>query len=109
MNIPRDKKFFEHGEWLEILAEKNINEHTKEIFSRFVRESIEDGYRWEYYRSLEFMSQEGPDWEDLTEEQRERIRQTQNEHARAMQAFGEAISSGNMEEIDRAGRKMIGK
>jgi hypothetical protein len=39
MNIPRDKKFFEVGEWAELLAEKDITEHPKEVLERFIREA----------------------------------------------------------------------
>lgn len=107
MNIPRDKKFFEHGEWLEILKDTELTAQPKEVFSRFVRESIEDGYRREYYGALEWTGVEGPDWEDLSEEQRERIRETQRKHARAMHAFGKAIASGNADSIDEAGKALM--
>ena len=102
-NIPRDKKFFEHGEWAELLAEKDLMDHPKEVFSRFVRESIEDGYRREYYWALEWTDSEGPDWEDLTEEQRENIRKKSREQAQAMAAFGKEIASGDADKVKAAG------
>lgn len=95
-NIPRDKKFFEHGDWVELLAEKDLMEHPREVFSRFVDESIEDGYRREYYWALDFYSHDGPDWEDLTEEQRENIRERCKQNAQEMQQFGKAISEGKV-------------
>jgi hypothetical protein len=94
MNIPRDKKFFEVGEWAELLAEKDITEHPKEVLERFVREAVEDSYRREYYGALEFYDHEGPDWEDLTEEQRANIREINKQHAREMQEFGRKIAQG---------------
>lgn len=106
-NIPRDKKFFEYGEWAELLAEKDLMDHPKEVFSRFVRESIEDGYRREYYAALEWADLEGLDWEDLSEEQRENIRKKSLEQAQAMDAFGRAIAKGNAEEIKEAGERLI--
>lgn len=108
MNIPRDKKFYEHGEWVFILERTPFQDLSPEMVRRFVRESMEDGYRWDYYRTLEWANKEGPDWEDLTNEQRENIRESQREHARAMQDFGKAIASGSQEDIDEAGRKLTG-
>lgn len=109
MNLPRDKKFFECGDWVEILAEKSICDQPKDVFRRFVRESMEDGYRREYYADLRWANVEGPDWEDLTDEQRENIREEQRKHAQAMQEFGKAIGSGSLEQIDEAGKRLISK
>lgn len=93
-NIPRGKAFYEHGDWIEILAEAPIRDQPKEIFSRFVKESIEDGYRKEYYASLNFMNEKGPDWEDLTDEQRQNIREESDRYAREMQEFGKKLAAG---------------
>ncbi len=108
MNIPRDKKFYEHGRWAEILKETPFQELYPEMVKQFVRDSMEDGYRWEYYRTLEWTGEDGPDWEDLTDEQRENIRESQREHMRDMQNFGKAIASGDTDEIDAAGKKLAG-
>ncbi len=94
MNIPRDKKFYEHGEWAEMLAEKDITEYPEEVFKRFCREAVEDHHRREYYWALEFYDHEGPDWEDLTEEQRQNIRETNDAHAREMHEFRRMITQG---------------
>ena len=107
-NLPRDKKFFECGDWVDILADKSISHQSKMTRMRFHKEASEDGYRWEYYRALEWMNETGPDWEDLTDEQRDNIRQHQREHAQAMQNFGKAIASGNSDAIDVAGKKLTG-
>jgi len=107
MNIPRDKRFYEHGEWAEMLAIKDITEYPENVFKRFCREAVEDGYRREYYGALEFLGQEGPDWEDLTEEQRENIRVKQRDHAQAMHDFGLAVASGSRQEIDKAGKVLL--
>lgn len=96
MNIPRDKKFYEVGEWAELLAEKDLTDYPKEVLERFIHESIEDSHRHEYYWALEFYDHEGPDWEDLTEEQRENIRETSRAHAREMHEFGKQISQGTI-------------
>jgi hypothetical protein len=55
---------------------------------------VEDSHRREYYGALEFYDREGPDWEDLTEEQRANIREINNQHAREMQEFGRMIAQG---------------
>lgn len=108
-NLPRDKRFFECGDWVDILAINNITEQPDEIHKRFFRESREDGYRREYYMTLNLTETEGPDWEDLTEGQRENIRQIQNQHAQDMHAFGHAIAAGSCDQIEEAGNKLIGK
>lgn len=107
-NLPRDKRFYECGDWVELLKDKPLKEHPRELFSRFVKESIEDSYRRDYYATLDWFNLEGPDWEDLTEEQRDNIRQEQIRHARDMQSFGNAIAGGDQNEIEQAGRKLAG-
>jgi len=109
MNIPRDKRFYEYGEWKKLLDETPIQDQPKDVYKQFIRDSIEDSYRLEYYRTLEWADHDGPDWEDLTDEQRENIKQIQLEHARDMHDFGIAIASNNDDEIDAAGKKLIGK
>lgn len=105
MNIPRNKKFYEHGEWLKILADKPITKQPESVLKKFIRESIEDSHRWRYYRDLEFMEHQGPDWEDLTDDQRENIREILKKQDQAMQEFGKAIANGT--DINQAGRKLI--
>jgi hypothetical protein len=107
MNIPRDKRFYDHGEWLELLKDTELTDLPKEMFNRFVRESIEDSYRREYYDALEWLGIDGPDWEDLTEEQRENIRKKKLEQAQAMDAFGRAIASGDADKVKAAGERLI--
>lgn len=62
--------------------------------SLFVAESAEAHHRREYEGALAFVRRTGPDWDDLTDEQRERIRKANHEHARDMQELGEAIRKG---------------
>jgi hypothetical protein len=104
-NIPRDKPFYEFGDWIEILANVPLRQQPKDIFRRFVRESIEDSYRREYYIALVYMDVEGPDWEDLTDEVRKNIRNQQITHAQALQAFGVGIANGD--DIDILGKRLI--
>ena len=100
-------RFFHKSPWPERFEagwENMLDDHKKE----FIRLSIEDGYRREYHATLEHTGHEAPAWDDLTEEQRINIRQLQREHAQAMNDFGKAIASGDMAEIDAAGKKMTG-
>lgn len=94
MNIPRDKKFYEVGEWADLLAEKHLSDYPREVKERFIRESIEDSHRREYYWALNFYNHEGPDWEDLTDEQRENIRKINRQHAQEMTALAQSLSQG---------------
>jgi len=96
MNIPRGKPFYEHGDWIEILAEKSLRDQPEEIRKRFYREAVEDGYRKEYYASLNFMNERGLDWEDLTDEQRQGIREETNRYAREMHEFGKKLAAGEI-------------
>jgi hypothetical protein len=90
-NIPRGKAFYKCGDWIEILAENSIRYQTKEVRLRFFNESVEDGYRREYYNALEYMECDGADWEDLTDEVREAIRAQQRTHAQEMHEFGKTL------------------
>lgn len=63
-----------------------------------VAEGIELGHKRDYEAALWSAGREGPAWEELTEEQRVRIRQINIENRREMQAFGEAISRGETPE-----------
>ena len=64
---------------------------TKAERSLFIEESIEAGHRRQYEGALKLCRRTGPDWDDLTEEQRTRIRDTNREHADAMHKFGETL------------------
>ncbi len=59
----------------------------------FIRESAERRHKERYQWALEYFNTTGPAWEDLTEEQRERIRETNRQYDREMQAFGESLRS----------------
>lgn len=84
LNIPRDKLFFEWGDWIDILAENSFQHLSTDVRKRFVIESIEDGYRNAYYATLTCMDNEGPDWENLTSGQRENIRGRQRTYVQEM-------------------------
>lgn len=85
--------FYELSPWPERFAAgwENVSaEHKKE----FIRLSIEQGHKKEYYAALDLMGVEGPLWEELTDEQRENIRQENNRYQREMHEFGKLISEG---------------
>jgi hypothetical protein len=57
----------------------------------FVRDSIEKHHERRYLDVLESVGRSGPTWADLTEEQRENIRQENRRYDREMQEFGESL------------------
>jgi uncharacterized protein YrzB (UPF0473 family) len=79
-------------------------DHRKE----FIRLSAEDGHEREYVSALKFTNVEGPDWNDLTQEQRASIRKLNTVHAQSMQSFGEAVASGDPVQLEEAGKKLTG-
>jgi TRAP-type C4-dicarboxylate transport system substrate-binding protein len=50
----------------------------------------------EYYTALNLMGVDGPRWEELSDEQRENIRQENNRYQQEMQAFGRSLSKGEL-------------
>lgn len=87
--------FYEVSPWPERFKAgwHNVDpEHKKE----FIRLSIENGHMKEYYTALNLMGVKGPRWEDLSDEQRENIRQENNRYQQEMQAFGRSLSKGEL-------------
>lgn len=87
--------FYELSPWPERFAagwENMSTEHRKE----YVRLSIEHGHIKEYYAAQEWMGQDGPRWEELTEDQKEYIRNENREHWAYMNKLGQAIAEGNI-------------
>lgn len=66
---------------------------TDEQRAEFIRNSVERHHEQQYLAALGFYGKTGPAWADLTEEQRERIRQENHRYAQEMQAFGESLRS----------------
>lgn len=58
----------------------------------FVRAGIEKGHERQYLEALAFAGVEGPAWADLTEEQRENVRQANRENAQELADFGHSLS-----------------
>jgi len=85
--------FYKSQEWQKLLEKEGYMGLSEQDKIRFVNCAVEDGHKKEYYLSLEFYQREGPDWEDLTEEQRENIREINRQHAREMQELGKNIGS----------------
>lgn len=69
----------------------NWDEMTSEEKRAFIRESLERHHERQYLGALELLNRTGPAWADLTEEQRENIREENRRYAREMQAFGESL------------------
>lgn len=65
---------------------------------RFVRLSIERGYIRDYNYALELYERDGPQWYELTDEQRQTVRDLSREHAREMHEFGKSLAKGNSDE-----------
>lgn len=100
--------FYTSDEWKSLLANGGFRNLSDADKKRFVECSIEDGYRREYYSSIEYVGLKNPTpWESLTEEQREDIRETVRQQRQAMHEFGQAIANGNLEQIDQAGKKLV--
>lgn len=74
---------------------KDWDDMSKEEKSIFIRQSVEFGYKKEYdiARSFRRVWDTTPEWEDLSEEQKENIRQATHKHAQEMQAFGASLKT----------------
>jgi predicted Fe-S protein YdhL (DUF1289 family) len=57
----------------------------------FIRDSVERHHKEQYLWALECAGVAGPTWEDLTEEQRENIREENRRYQREMQEFGASL------------------
>ena len=79
-------KFPEGKDWEEMSSEER---------RLFVRQSTESHYRRGYdeARALRQVWDTTPEWDELTDEQRESIRETQRENAREMQEFGQSLAA----------------
>lgn len=67
--------------------------------TQFVADAIERNHKAQYDSAVRWAQVSGdttvrPTWNELSEEDRERIRKVNLEHAQQMQRFGEAIRTG---------------
>jgi 1,4-alpha-glucan branching enzyme len=85
--------FYDESPWPERFEAGWHNIPTEQR-KEFIRLSVEHGYKKDYYASLEWLGVEGPDWEDLSDEQRENIRAESRRYAQDMHAFGQALAQG---------------
>lgn len=69
-----------------------------ELVPGIIAEGIELGYKREYEQARWFLPDDAktPEWEALTDEQREKCREAIRQNRREMQALGEAISRGEI-------------
>jgi hypothetical protein len=67
---------------------------TPEQIKQAVKVGKDLGHRREYENALAVAGRTGPDWNDLTEEQRERIREHNREFWKDMHDLGEEIRRG---------------
>lgn len=65
---------------------------TEEQKKEFMKESVEENHKSQYYASLKIFDFDGPKWEDLTEEQREHVREENRRYQREMNDLGNIIS-----------------
>lgn len=72
--------------WQEVFEhwEKDPSALTEEEAENFMFWACEVGHKRDYNQALEFRNVEGPAWEELTEEQRQNIRDTNIAHGKAM-------------------------
>jgi hypothetical protein len=73
------------------MAEFDWHAMSSDEKQAFIRDSVERHHEQRYLAALEFYDRTGPAWADLTEEQRERIREENQRYDREMQAFGESL------------------
>ena len=64
---------------------------TQDEKDKFIREAVESDHERRYLNALAIFDRTGPAWADLTEEQRERVREVNQCYDQEMQAFGESL------------------
>ena len=66
---------------------------TQDQKSEFIKQSVEENHKSQYYASLKIFDFDGPKWEDLTEEQRINIREENRSYQQEMHDFGKSLSN----------------
>lgn len=66
---------------------------SQEQKSKFIKQSVEESHKQQYYSALEWAETSGPSWEELTEEQRTNIRETNRQYQQEMHEFGKSLAT----------------
>jgi hypothetical protein len=66
---------------------------TQDQKSEFIKQSVEESHKQQYYSALEWAGVDGPKWEDLTEEQRINIREENRSYQQEMHEFGKSLGN----------------
>lgn len=71
----------------------SIEELSKSEFSQWLNECREHSYKYRYYEACVYFDvlDSSPEWEELSEEERQRIRDENVRYDVEMQHFGESI------------------
>ena len=64
---------------------------TEDEKEKFIRDAVESAHERRYLNALAIFNRTGPAWTDLTEEQRERVREENQRYDHEMQEFGESL------------------
>ena len=92
--------FYESEYWVTRWGGLTISELPPEAKQEFFKLSAEDGYKREYYAALDSTLAdhltEKLSWEDFDDEKRSKIRAQIDAYRTEMQAFGVAISKGEI-------------
>lgn len=88
------KRWLKEAPWPERFKDGWSNmskEHKREFMDRSWQEHL----KAEYEMALEFTSTEGRPWEELSQEEKDKVEAAVKQHAQEMQEFGKAISNGD--------------
>lgn len=86
--------FYETDEWVELLGEEGFLGLSQENKQRFMDCSVEDNHRRQYYAALGLAGYEGPAWEELTDEQRQNIREENDRYTKDINDLGRSLGRG---------------
>jgi hypothetical protein len=67
------------------------DEMSDDLKTQFVKESIEESHKEHYYLALKWAGVDGPKWEDLTEEQKNNVREENRRYQQKMNDFGNSL------------------
>jgi len=101
-------KWFDQEPWPERLRD-GFNKMSREHRREFMDQSWDEHLRQHYENSLRLMGHTGPDWSEITPDQKKNIENTVKEHAQALHTFGVAVASGDADEMDVATRGLLGR
>jgi predicted Fe-S protein YdhL (DUF1289 family) len=75
------------------MTDFNWGKMTGDEKKDFIRDSLERHHEARYLAALAFFVLDGAPWAELTDEQREKIREENRRYDREMQEFGESLWS----------------